>query len=245
MTTRACRARWPTAVVGGLLALAAGLVQAAEVWLQTSTVGHTAPVMRIAADAARDAVVTVSDDKTARIWSLSDGRPVAVLRPRVGPARDGRQFGVAIHPQDDVVATGGSQQRAGGREPMLWLHQLSTGRFLRTIPAIGEHVRRLRWSADGRLLLACYAEPGALRAFDAATGAMVLEQPMDGDCLAMAVRGDRVAAASRGVDKRPGEVRVYRQNGARLEPGIRRQRRGDARSLAGEPALRDLAHEAV
>ena len=33
--------------------------------------------------------------------------------------------------------------------------------------------------------------------------------------------------------------------GARLEPGVGRQRRSDARRLAGQPALRDLAQKGV
>jgi WD40 repeat protein len=177
-------------------ALAAALPARAAVWLQIESRSHSAPIMRLAVDTARDLVVTASDDKTARVWRLSDGEPLAVLRPPVGPGRIGRVFGAAIHPTQDLVAIAGTGSAAQPPGPSIWLFEASTGRFVRRFDARGDHVRRLAWAADGRMLVACYAEPGAIRAFDA-DGTLRFEETLGGDCLAMSSLGERVVAATR------------------------------------------------
>lgn len=242
-------ARAVLAVTAFVLAQVASFDALAAAWLQTNTVGHAAPVMRLAVDAGRDLVVTASDDKTARIWALQDGRLIATLRPPVGPARIGRLFGAAIHPSEDLVAIAGSGSTALPPGPSIWLYRASTGVFARRIDARGEHVRRLRWSPDGRLMYACYAEPGAFRAFDAASGQLVHEETFSGDCLALAVRGDKVAAGSR-----DGTVAVYRaelgpptvagagsSTTAILAPLARFGAAGDVLSLDFSPDLQRIA----
>lgn len=225
--------RWIGLLAAALLAV--GPARAA-IWLQTNAIGHSAPIMRVAADAARDVVVTVSDDKTARIWALADGRHVATLRPPVGPARVGRLFATALHPQDDLVAVAGSGSTASAPGPSIWLFRITNGQFVNRLDARGEHVRRLRWSTDGRLLLACYAEPGALRVFEPASGRLVHEEAFGGDCLATAVRGDRVAVGSR-----DGTVAIYRAEATALVPLTRFRAGGDVLSLDFSPDLRRLA----
>lgn len=225
--------RWPGLVAAALLALAP--VRAAT-WLQTNTAGHSAPIMRVAADAGRDAVVTVSDDKTARLWSLADGRLIATLRPPVGPGRVGRLFAAALHPVDDLVAVAGTGSATASPGPSIWLFRISNGGFAGRIDARGEHVRRLRWSSDGRLILACYAEPGAFRAFEVANGRMVHEEIFASDCLATAVRDDRIAVGSR-----DGTVATFRASASSLVPLARFGSGGDVLSLDFSPDLRRLA----
>ena len=188
----------------------------ASVWLQIDAGGHSAPVMRLAVDAARDRVVTASDDKTARLWSLSEGRPVAVLRPPVGPGRVGRLFGAAFDPAGERVAVAGSGSAAHPPGPSIWVYDAASARFLQRIDARGEHVRRLAWTPDGRLLVACYEDPGMLRAFDATDGALVFEAALGGNCQALSARAQRVAAGSR-----DGTLHVFRQQGRTIEPVAR------------------------
>ncbi len=198
-------------VVWALLTLAPPSI--AATWLQITAPGHAAPIMRLAASAARDLVVTASDDKTARLWTLSEGRPLGVLRPPIGPARVGRLFGAAIHPSLDLVAVAGSGSREVAPGPSIWFFRASNGQFVRRIDAQGEHVRRLTFSEDGRWLAACYAQPGALRIFDLETGALAFEDRFAGDCLALAARGPRFA-----VGVRDGTASIYRQDADRITP---------------------------
>src|SRR6185437_10322893 len=63
-------------------------------YLRIETGRHESTINAIASlgDAA---LVSVSDDKTARIWS-SDFSPIRVLRPPIGPADEGALYSVAI-----------------------------------------------------------------------------------------------------------------------------------------------------
>jgi WD40 repeat protein len=209
-----------------LLAPAAAL---ASVWLQIDAGGHSAPVMRLAVDAARDRVVTASDDKTARLWSLSEGRPIAVLRPPVGPGRVGRLFGAAFDPAGERVAVAGSGSVDHAPGPSIWVYDAASARFLQRIDARGEHVRRLAWTPDGRLLVACYEDPGMLRAFDATDGSLAFEVALGGNCQALSARAQRVAAGSR-----DGTLHVFRQQGRTVEPVARHR-------LDADPFAVDLA----
>src|SRR5262245_7603255 len=67
---------------------------------------HVTDVMDADVDAAETFAVSVSQDKTARVWSLLDGKQLAVLRvPGAGSA--GQLFAVAVAPRGDLVAVGG------------------------------------------------------------------------------------------------------------------------------------------
>lgn len=57
--------------------------------LRLNTAAHTAMIRRIATDRENRYAVTASDDKTARVWSLPDGR----LLGRAARADRRRQYG--------------------------------------------------------------------------------------------------------------------------------------------------------
>jgi hypothetical protein len=48
---------------------------------------HTAEISDAAIDQAGHLMVTTSLDKTARVWTLPELRPIGVLRPPIGPNR--------------------------------------------------------------------------------------------------------------------------------------------------------------
>ncbi|MGI9492643.1 MAG: WD40 repeat domain-containing protein [Geminicoccaceae bacterium] len=68
---------------------------------------HMAPISR--ADVDRDGryVVTGSDDKTVRVWSVGDGALLRTIRMPAGPGHIGKIYAVAIDPEGEVVAAGG------------------------------------------------------------------------------------------------------------------------------------------
>ena len=52
-------------------------------------------------------VVTVSDDKTARAWSLATGDPLAVMRGAIGSGPEGAFYAAALSPSGKTVAVAG------------------------------------------------------------------------------------------------------------------------------------------
>jgi WD40 repeat protein len=65
---------------------------------------HTALIWRAAVDAAGRHVVTGSDDKTVRVWSVEDGRLLRTIRLPAGPRKVGEAHAVAISPDGGLVA---------------------------------------------------------------------------------------------------------------------------------------------
>ena len=102
-----------------LCALATAALTAA-ITVQVSAADQPKPILRIetarhnsrmndaATDRAGHLLLTVGDDKTARMWSLPDLRPIGVLRPAIGPKAEGALYAVAISPDGAVAAVGGA-----------------------------------------------------------------------------------------------------------------------------------------
>ena len=167
---------------------------------------HSAPARRIDVNAARGLVVTVSDDRTARVWDLNSGELRQVLRPLAQGLEIGRLYGAAIHPGEPLVAVAGT---SGGRDTahLIYLFDLDSGALRRTIDARAGDIRKLVWSPDGTVLLAGYNGPDSngVRAF-ALDGRELLSDRLPGPVFGIAVgAGGRAAAVA--LD---GTLRSYR-----------------------------------
>ncbi len=230
------------AALGGLLAvllavafsgLDALAAESPDVTVQLELGGHAGAVRRIDVDPVRGIVATGSDDKSARLWSLSGGALRSVLRPPVGRNEAGRVYGVALNAQRGWLAVGGTSAIVGSAGPGIQIHDAETGEFLRRFDARGGDVKRLLWSPDGSALIAAYAGEHGVRAFDI-DGSQTFADPFDGGVYALAVGPGILAAAS--LD---GSLRVYRDQGTGARPRYveqwRRQVAANPVSLALSP----------
>ena len=80
---------------------------------------HAAQINRIAVDAECRLIVTGSDDKTARLWSLDDGstpKLLRVLRVPIASGDTGKVYAVALSPDGRLVAAGGWMSKEGNDE---------------------------------------------------------------------------------------------------------------------------------
>jgi WD40 repeat protein len=126
---------------------------------------HTAQIRMSAADATGRFIATGSDDKTVRIWSVSDGKLLQTIRVPEGPGYLGRIYAVAMSPDGNVVAAGG--WTAGPGEVPIYLFDRSTGKMTGRITAgLPCNSNRLVFSADGRYLAATLCPRAGLRVFD-------------------------------------------------------------------------------
>ncbi|MEZ5657471.1 MAG: caspase family protein [Burkholderiaceae bacterium] len=215
------RAPWPGSwwlFCAMLAALLAGPAQAqvrgaaapGKAVLQIELGGHSAPVRRLAVSAARGLIVTAGDDKTARVWDLNSHELRQVLRPPVGDGETGRLYGAAFHPDGSRVAVAGSTGTTTGGHRIL-VFAPDTGQLIKQFDALGGDVKNLRYTPDGRLLLAVYAGENHLRAFDA-EGREVFGQALPGLAYGLDVTSDgRIAVATLA-----GTVHLFRQQGDTL-----------------------------
>jgi WD40 repeat protein len=132
--------------------------------LRINTTAHTARVGGIATDRENRYAVTASEDKTARVWSLPDGRLLTVLRVPIGGGNMGRLYAVAMTPDGGTVALGGWTSRSGNHN--IYLFDRASGTLQRRLSGLPNVVNQLAYSPDGRLLAAALAGTNGIRLYD-------------------------------------------------------------------------------
>ncbi len=111
------------------------------------------------------ALVTVGDDKTARLWSAATLEPLGVLRPPVGPADEGALYAVAA--SVDRIAVGGRTGAGGNYAIDLFARQGLKPQG--NIAGLPQPITALAFNAGGTMLAAGMQEGGGMRAFDLKT----------------------------------------------------------------------------
>lgn len=122
---------------------------------------HTARITRVAAHSQKALLVTASEDRSVRVWSLREGRLIRTISLHSGQKADGRIHALAISPDGRTLAFGGDTGRKNphsieGRlhhDYEIYLHDVDTGKRLRTleVPTVIDH---LAFTGSGRHLIA-------------------------------------------------------------------------------------------
>jgi WD40 repeat protein len=132
----------------------------AEPILRIETGMHTAVIRGIGVDAKCRLMVTGSEDKTARLWSLPEGgaddpAPERVLRVPVGPGKEGMVYAAALSPDGGLVAAGGWD--VGGQTAQdlaIYIFDAKTGKVVRRLGQLRPVIHHLTFSSDGKYLAA-------------------------------------------------------------------------------------------
>jgi len=127
---------------------------------------HTGVLWATSADMAGRFAVTGSDDKTVRVWSLSDGKLVGTIRVPAGSGAVGRIYAVAMSPDGSIVAAGGWTGASGSGNHPIYLFDRNTGSMIAHIPGLESTVARLVFSLDNRYLAATLGGENGVRVFD-------------------------------------------------------------------------------
>lgn len=139
--------------------------------LRVETGGHTATIWALSVDAAGRYALTVSPDKTARVWRVADGELLRVLRVPIGVGDEGELYAGALSPDGRWAAVGGWTEGEGAFGTWIYLFERASGQLVRRLAGPRDVVTQLSFSADGRRLAATtwaggahiYAIPGGER----------------------------------------------------------------------------------
>lgn len=141
------------ALLALLFALAAAVAQADDgPQLRIESGSHHASIRHLATDARGETLLTVSEDKTARLWRLADQRLRRVLRPPIGAGNEGKLYAAALSPDGRVAAVAGWS--ADNEVYLFDASEAGDGRMLGRIAGLPNVVNHLQFAPDGRSLAA-------------------------------------------------------------------------------------------
>jgi WD40 repeat protein len=135
-------------------------------FLQIETGMHTASIDRIDIDAAGRYLVSASNDKTARVWDVRDGRLLKILRPPHGDGFEGRLYAVAISPDGATVAVGGFTGPNGSSDFPVYVFDRAAGALRVRVTGLPNVTKHLAYSPDGRYLVAALGGKNGVRIFE-------------------------------------------------------------------------------
>jgi WD40 repeat protein len=188
---------------------------------------HDAPVADADVDAAETMLVTGAPDKTARVWALKTGRPLAVLRIP-GAGEDGKIAAVAVSPDGQSVAV-------GGWDGIVYLFRSRDWRLFGTVAKQWSSILSMRYSPDGARLAIGLWSHGGVHVLESETYREIFaDRDYAGDCQALAFdKEGRLAVASW-----DGAVRLYARDLALI---AKRDVGGPPLGVAFDPKGRLLA----
>jgi len=149
--------------------------------LRIETGMHTAPIRRIAIDGENRFLVTGSNDKTVRVWELSTGRLIKVLRPPVDKGKEGRIYAVAISPDGRTIACGGWTGGDWEGAHSIYLFNRDDGRLIKRIEGLPNVINHLTYSRDGRFLVASLGGNNGIRVYRTSDYSLIAEDRNYGD----------------------------------------------------------------
>lgn len=147
----------------------------AQPFLRIEAAAHTAPVARLAADAAGRLLATVSDDKTLRLWDLPEGALRAVVRPPIAPEAEGELYAVALTPDGARAFAAGWTGMAWDGAFCIYVFDARSGALLARLPGLPAPVQHLAVSADGERLAAALGGRAGVKVWDARNGRLLWE----------------------------------------------------------------------
>lgn len=205
--------RWLKALGRGVLFLVSGLGMAWSATAPSSapqfrvdSAMHTAAIGQLRADWPRNRIVTLSSDRTVRVWQLPSLRLIRVLRlPQEGSV-EGMPIGLAISPDGRTIAIGGWTGVTWEKTASIYLYDAASGQMIRRIGGWQDIISALDWSPDGRFLAVGMAGRHGIKVLDTSTWTPVAQDDQYHDSVSFLHFSAQGWLAASGAD---GSVRLY------------------------------------
>jgi WD40 repeat protein len=112
--------------------------------------GHSALIGKLIFTPNGNRLISISHDKTVRLWDVETGDLIKTLRGQIGEGSEGRLYTGAISPDGNILAIGG--RISDGDQKYIRLLHLESGEQIGLIKGYTDAVNGLAFSPDGNLL---------------------------------------------------------------------------------------------
>ena len=131
--------------------------------------GHTSRVTKALFTADSKEVITISSDKTIRLWDVATGTPLRTLRPPIGSRRTGMLIASALDPAGKLLAVAGTQSITG--DFPVYLIRLEDGHLVHVLRGHENNILSLAFDAQGtRLASGSSGADKSIRIWQVASG---------------------------------------------------------------------------
>jgi WD40 repeat protein len=172
--------------------------------------GHTAFVRFVGFTPDASRVISVSEDKSVRIWDVASGEVLRTILLPAGSAHEGTLFAGAMSPDGKRLVVGGFPVGEVKSVPFYVL-SVETGELLATVSGAFNAIHSFDFSPDGKLLAVGTTgkDAGGVQVYEFATKKWVYQAPFSHKALVKAIRFNPkrpLVLATVGADK---EVKIW------------------------------------
>lgn len=148
--------------------------------LRIETGVHMGGITAIDIDRSNRWLVSVSVDKTLKVWNLESGNIVRTIRPPIAHGHEGKLQSVAISPDGLTIACSGWTTFGSDVTRVVYIFNRETGEMVARITDLLDAAKSIRFSPDGRFLAVAQESKG-LRLYRTADWIKIAEDREYGD----------------------------------------------------------------
>lgn len=135
---------------------------------------HTAIINRISLNQDQTSLLTVSDDKTARLWNLPGGELRGILRVPMGDGLEGSIYAGALSPDGKTAILAGAITNHENSFS-LYVYDTSNLRMKGRLSKLPSEILHLAYTHDGARFAAAFGSAKGVIVWDGSTGKKVAE----------------------------------------------------------------------
>lgn len=115
--------------------------------------GHSARIWDVAFSVDGRSLISVSDDKSIRIWNSSTGELKQTLRGQIGDGSEGKIYTLALSPNERYIAVGGFLSYDGSGSGNIRIIDIKSNKQVARLIGHTNVVHSVNFSKDGRYLV--------------------------------------------------------------------------------------------
>lgn len=128
-----------------------------------NSMGHSAKVQNLTFTPEGDKIISVSEDKTARVWNFNTGEMLKKYESQIGDGFEGMLYASAISPDGKLLATAGFTTTSDSH---VYISIVDLAKNVQVASAVGhtDIINTLAFTGDGKYLVSC-SDDGTIKAW--------------------------------------------------------------------------------